>query len=256
MNLNQMQLKPNQTQQQLDTRIENCAKKYVCISIIFINSLLIATLGILAIHTFCVYENNYKRSYIINSSSDLNWNETNDMKNMNIMNICFNNSDENSYTSLIQQLDDFYINSFCYNTNLDRFELACTERNVNGFLHNFIINSSQITEFEKYCLKNNYGYKNSNPCIILIFLSNDIYKQLNIYKFPIKLSVQSNFSKYVECKLYYKNIDEILAYYIIDITNRDDCHKQLSLYPYPYSKGHRHIFFNENIDKRKRYVAR
>ena len=212
-------MKPLQTQQKLDAKLDLLAIKIFCVSITIITILLIATLGIVVFKIVCIYDNNNKNENIMSSQ---NYNKTNNIKNIYFMDICFNNSDSKSYNSIIRQMDELFAKDYCYDVNtINNFELKCKEIIYNKTFHTFIINSSQIIKYHNYCLKNlnDYGYKISQPCIVFKYINKYLYQRQMFYKFPIILSVEQNFSKHVGCDLIYKNNSKILIHFQVYITN-------------------------------------
>lgn len=212
-------MKHLQTEQELDAKFDTCKKNFICVAIIIIITFLIASLCIIIFNIVCLNDNNYKNENIMSAQ---NYSELNNINNIYFMNICFNNSDSKSYSSIIRQMDELFEKDYCYSVDtINCFELKCKEIKYNKIFHTFVINSSQIIEYHKYCLKNHndYGYKISRPCIIFKYLNKYLYKRQMFYKFPIILSVEQNFSKEVGCDLIYKKNNKFLIHFHVYITN-------------------------------------
>ena len=166
------------------------------------------------INIVCLIDNNNKFNDIYTSQDDEN--KINNIKYFNNVKICFNSSDPETFQSIIQQMDKLYKTYPCYK-NIKNFHLACMEKTYNNnnssdfYFTKYNFSTDSILNFEKNCIKHrfdSYGYKNSNPCILIIYLNEENI----VYIFTISiLNIKQNFSKHLNCKLFYKE-DERMEY--------------------------------------------
>lgn len=215
-------MKPVQIQQEFENTLMNFLKKCLYVSATLIIILMITAIFLLMFDFVCFYDNYYKINGITSDQSKKE--KRNNIKNINDINICFNSSDSKSYESIIEQLNELFEKNYCYDTNdIKNFELNCQEYLSYNFSRTFNIKSNQIIQFQNYCLKNNteYGYKNSSPCIVFIYLKKNKNKKLMFYKFPITIYVKNNYKKQIACNLFYnKNTNKtLLEKYNLHIVN-------------------------------------
>ena len=217
-------MKPLQTYQQ---KQENFTKKCVCATIITTFIIFLITVsGVISFSFICIYDNKSKYREITSAV-----NETNNIKKESYIHVCFNSSDSESYSFIIQQLNELFERDYCYDVNIiNNFELKCKEMSFYKFLHEFTISSSQIIRYHNRCLKNlshqHYGYKNSQPCVVFVYFNKNLHYRQMFYKFPILITIKPNFSKRIDCDLIYKeknnkinNKTEILTTFHLFIEN-------------------------------------
>ena len=209
-------MKSIQTQHQSKNELDHLIRK--CIFIFVITIIILAITLVINLHnTSCTRDNNSKYQHIISVQND---NETNNIKNLNFMNICFDSLDSKSYSIITRQLDELFETHYCYDVNIiHNFKLKCKEKQTFNFYHNFMINSSQIIKYHNNCSNDSYGYRKSHPCIVFIYFNKILHYNQMYYIFPIILSVERNFSKSVDCNLIYKNNEKFLTNFHVNIKN-------------------------------------
>ena len=215
-------MKPVPTSQQiLEKKFEKCTNIFIRIILICIICLIILALCGLTFNLVCIFHNYNKFRSIIQAQGN---NTINNIKNINNISICFNDSNPLSYKFLHQQLDEIFEKKpYCYSENikyLNTFFLECCDYNSFNVSISFKVNSSQIIKFQKYCsTKNNddYGYRISRPCIIFLKQKN---QSQTFYKIPIRIKVGHGDNRVIQCKLFnIINNETLLEQYNLRIKN-------------------------------------
>lgn len=199
-------MKPMQTQQKLEDKFNKIIRNFLCASLLLILTLIIASIISIIFNILWNY-------------STQNTKELNHIKQINDIDVCFNSSNPKSYELIVKRLNESFEKNYCCydNTDIDKFELECQEYMPYNFVNAFNINSNQLMKYREYCLRESndgYGYKNSRPCIVFIYLKS----HKKIYMFPISIGIKNNFSKRIVCNLIYNNKTH-LEKYQVRITN-------------------------------------
>ena len=213
-------------------------KKFVKIySIIFgicfiIYSIAVIMLAVSEVTCFYDVNYNYHRTVVLNYDS----NKRNNLRSFSNFDICFDNENSTSYSPMLSELDVLYERSYCYTDGKAFlwYKLTCTEHysSNDSVSDPFTIKAQQLIENYNFCSllrekNDDYGYRISRPCIILLYSYLDIVTLYNysqvFFKFPLRFKVEKNESKNIKCNLIDKTNNQILQKFVIKIRNGKEC---------------------------------